>query len=131
MTGGTLGASVCYVEHDVLDLAKRFFERQIRTVEVLRQAAREKDFEAIRKAGHDLKGSGGAYGLDALSQLGTELENAAGARSGDWVELLITRLEQQLLLIELRAATGESQEIATEVNASHGSLQLEPSAIRE
>ncbi len=117
----TGGAEICFVERDVFDLAKRFLERQVRCVDALWAAMQERDFERIRKTGHDLKGSGGAYGLDALSYLGTELENAASAQDGDLVELLLATLEQQLSAIELRVAAIGQQEIATQVSAVAGS----------
>lgn len=123
--------AVCYVERDMFDLAKRFLERQMRAIDALRQAVAAQDFESIKKTGHDLKGSGGAYGLDALSHLGTELETAAGARNGDWVELLVTRLQQRLSAIELRVSAGDQQELATEVGARNGSSEFEPPVMRE
>jgi two-component system sensor histidine kinase/response regulator len=105
---------VCIVERDVYDLAKRFLDHQGRAVRDLRVAMQERDFERIRKTGHDLKGSAGAYGLNELSHLGTELEVAAGAQDGDLVEQLLTRLEDKLSHVELRVASSEQQMSATE-----------------
>lgn len=121
MTTAVNEVVVCYVESDVLDLARRFLKRQRRSMDALKRAVGLEEFEVIRKTGHDLKGSGGAYGLDALSQLGTELETAAGAQNGDRVELLVARLEQQISSIELRAVPGEPQVIATDSIATGGS----------
>ena len=41
------------------------------------------DFLALRKLGHNLKGSGGAYGLLPISQFGAEIEAAALASDLD------------------------------------------------
>lgn len=38
------------------------------------------DFTLLRKLGHDLKGSGGAYGLPPISEYGAEIEQAALAQ---------------------------------------------------
>ena len=75
-------------------------------------AIRKKDFERIRKTGHDLKGSGGAYGLDGLSNLGTALEAAAGKKDGDLIEQLLARLEEKLASVELRASSPEHHDTA-------------------
>ena len=42
------------------------------------QASLEKlDFERVRILGHNLKGSGGAYGFPRLTELGARMEQAA------------------------------------------------------
>jgi len=40
------------------------------------------DFAALRKLGHNMKGSAGAYGLPALSEIGGRIETAAQASDG-------------------------------------------------
>ncbi len=109
---------ICVVDHDVFGLAKKFLDRQARAVSGLWIAIRERDFERIRKTGHDLKGSGGAYGFDGLSNLGTALEVAAGEKDGDLVEQLLASLEEKLASVELRAASPEHQDIAAKKNAA-------------
>ncbi len=103
---------ICVVDHDVFGLATKFLDRQARAVRGLWIAIRKKDFERIRKTGHDLKGSGGAYGLDGLSNLGTALEAAAGEKDGDLIEQLLASLEEKLASVELRAATPEHHDTA-------------------
>jgi HPt (histidine-containing phosphotransfer) domain-containing protein len=95
------------VDEDVVDLAKRFLNRQRRAVKGLWVAMQQSDFDRIRRAGHDLKGSGGAYGLEGLSRIGSELEAAAGARNGSLIEPLLVRLKEQLACIELRTVMAE------------------------
>jgi HPt (histidine-containing phosphotransfer) domain-containing protein len=41
-----------------------------------------KDFAALRKLGHNMRGSAGAYGLAPLSAIGTRIESAAVASDG-------------------------------------------------
>lgn len=36
-----------------------------------------KDFSALRKVGHDMAGSGGAYGLAPISEIGRRIEEGA------------------------------------------------------
>lgn len=48
-------------------------------VEVMERALRASDFETLRGAAHQLKGSGGGYGYPELTERATELERHAGA----------------------------------------------------
>ena len=41
-----------------------------------------KDFAALRKLGHNMRGSAGAYGLAPLSEIGARIEAAAVASDG-------------------------------------------------
>ena len=116
----TSAPEICVVDHDVFGLAKKFLNRQARAVRGLWVAIRERDFERIRKTGHDLKGSGGAYGLDGLSNLGTALEAAAGEKDGDLIEQLLESLEEKLASVELRAASPEHLDTAGKNTAAVG-----------
>ena len=46
-------------------------------LERLADALGRKDFTALRKLGHDMFGSGGAYGLPPISEFGRQIEAAA------------------------------------------------------
>ncbi|MDH3616555.1 MAG: Hpt domain-containing protein [Gammaproteobacteria bacterium] len=58
----------------------------------LKSALEDSDFETIRITGHNLYGSGAAYGLDDISWLGESIEHAADARDGPQIERLIGEL---------------------------------------
>lgn len=58
----------------------------------LTQALEESDFETIRVTGHNLYGSGAAYGLDRISFLGANFEKAADAKNAPEIERLIGEL---------------------------------------
>lgn len=59
----------------------------------LRESLATADFEAVRLTGHNMHGSGSAYGLDWISELGKSLETAAIDHDAAAVSQLITRLE--------------------------------------
>lgn len=99
---GSEEAELCLVERDVYPLAKRFLARQERALKGLETAMRSGDFARVKGMGHDLKGSGGAYGLDTLSQLGSQLEAAADAKDAERVGTLLAQLEEKLSRVELR-----------------------------
>ena len=62
-------------------------------VQSLRRALAAGDFAAIRDKGHNLFGSGSAYGLDRISELGASLEKAAKNEHAGPVAEIIDALE--------------------------------------
>jgi len=61
-------------------------------IEKLKRALAESDFETIRITGHNLYGSGSAYGLDDISWLGASIENAADAKDEEQLKRLIVEM---------------------------------------
>ncbi len=66
----------------------------------LTQALADSNFDAIRVTGHNLYGSGAAYGLDHISWIGASIEKAADAKDISGVEQAIDELK--LFLQRLR-----------------------------
>jgi len=60
-------------------LLPRFLANRELDIATLKTALANNDFETFRALGHKLKGSGGGYGFDALSDLGGRMEIAAAA----------------------------------------------------
>lgn len=58
----------------------------------LQRALADSDFETIRVTGHNLYGSGSAYGLDDISWFGASIEEAANASDGPQIERLIREM---------------------------------------
>lgn len=58
----------------------------------LQNALADSDFETIRITGHNLYGSGSAYGLDDISFIGASIEKAADDKDGPRIEGLIDDL---------------------------------------
>ena len=62
----------------------------------LQQALANSDFETIKVTGHNLYGSGAAYGLDDISFIGADIEIAAKAKDGPQIECLIGEMKDFL-----------------------------------
>lgn len=71
----------------------RYLERREADISKLRMALKKTEFEAIRLTGHNLFGSGAAYGLDEISNLGRSIEEAADAGDTQRIDGLIGDLE--------------------------------------
>lgn len=63
------------------ELLPQYFELCRRDLRLLETACESRQFGQIRVLGHNLKGSGGAYGFPELSGIGAIIELAA--KSGD------------------------------------------------
>jgi histidine phosphotransfer protein HptB len=66
---------------DLLDLIPTFLLRRHADAAHIADAIAAGDFEVVRSIGHSMKGSGGGYGFDGLTEIGGALENAG--RDGD------------------------------------------------
>jgi CheY-like chemotaxis protein len=82
-------------------LVPDFLDHRRRDVLALRQAVVAVDFERVRILGHSMKGSGGSYGFDAITDLGRDIEAAAEARQADQVLVATARLEQYLAKVQV------------------------------
>jgi CheY-like chemotaxis protein/HPt (histidine-containing phosphotransfer) domain-containing protein len=64
----------------------------------MRDALERVDFAALRTLGHDISGSGGAYGFQAITDIGASLQQAAesadSAVAGQWIAELADYLDR-------------------------------------
>lgn len=78
---GAESSIVVAVDAELRPLMPGFLAKRRVEVALLRQAATSGDLAGLRASGHSLKGLGGGYGFDALTDLGRALEECA--RAGD------------------------------------------------
>jgi len=87
---------IAYVDHDLEELVPDFFANRHNDIQKIVAALDRNDFDAIRSIGHTLKGVGGGYGFDDITEFGREIEGAAKAQNGDdilyWINELYTYL---------------------------------------
>lgn len=74
-------------------LMVRYLTHRQDDVATLRTALAGKDFESIEKTGHNMFGSGSAYGLERISELGADLESKAKNGNGPAIGDLIDALD--------------------------------------
>lgn len=78
--------------------AKRLMARYLRNreadIQALRSALASGNFQYISTTGHNLFGSGGAYGLMQISELGADLQSAAEGHEVKQINKLIDSLEE-------------------------------------
>ena len=68
---------VVHIDEDLAELVPGFLDHKREDVGSLLAAAENGDCAAISRLGHQMKGEGGSFGLDAISEIGQALEAAA------------------------------------------------------
>ena len=77
--GNELDKFVVRIDPDLSDLVPGFLANKRNDSHQIMAAADRSDFDALGRIGHKIKGEGGSYGLDKISDIGAELEHAAKA----------------------------------------------------
>ena len=62
----------------------------------LSKAAAAKDYDILYRIGHDLKGSGGAFGREKISMIGSQIETAAKEKNDSIVQFLLNSLAEEI-----------------------------------
>ena len=77
-------------------LRARYLEHRRAELDSLELALKNGDFAALRKAGHNLKGTGAAYGFAELTEIGEAIGAAAKAFDAAAVEALLDQIESYI-----------------------------------
>jgi HPt (histidine-containing phosphotransfer) domain-containing protein len=81
------------VDEDLSDLIPGFLARKRDEANAILDAAQRDDFAVIGRLAHRIKGEGGSYGFDKMSEIGRILEEAARLHS----DVAVTRAANDLL----------------------------------
>jgi len=69
--------NVVIVDEDLRDLIPGYLENRLKDIAAIQTFLAQGDYEAIRSIGHKMKGSGGGYGFDEITNIGRTIEEAA------------------------------------------------------
>ena len=81
------------VDEDLSDLIPGFLTNKRADIDTIFEAVARRDYAEIARIAHRIKGEGGSYGFDAMTETGRSLEHAAALR----VDSAVTTLARQLL----------------------------------
>ena len=98
---GEGGGFVAYVDTDLRELIPGFLDDRRNDTTTMSGAVEEGDFETVRVLGHELKGSGGGYGFDAITDIGQSLELAAKDQDKTEIWKLVQELANYLERVEV------------------------------
>ncbi len=86
---------------DLEDLIPGYMSNRSKDIIAMRACLAMGDFEKIRTIGHSMKGSGGGYGFDAITDLGDWIENAALASDTSEIDQAVQKLEDYVNRVEV------------------------------
>lgn len=92
---------VVRVDPDLEDLIPEFLENRHKDTESITQLLKDEDFENIRILGHSMKGSGGGYGFDRISEIGKSIEDAAKTKDWEIIKGCVGELSSYLNRVEV------------------------------
>jgi HPt (histidine-containing phosphotransfer) domain-containing protein len=81
------------VDEDLSDLIPGFITNKRADIAAIFNAVARRDYAEIASLAHRIKGEGGSYGFDAMSEIARSLEHACAARDA----AAVTALARQLL----------------------------------
>ncbi len=90
-----------YLDREIEDIVPVFLSNRRKDLATLRTALAEKDFETIRVLGHRMKGDGGGYGFERITEIGGAMELAAARRDHPALDRHVAELEHFLARVDV------------------------------
>lgn len=89
---------IVHVDASFEPLIPKFLTNRKKEVVTMREALAQQDLETVRKVAHGMKGAGGSYGFDRVTEIAATIEQAAKAGTTvgltETLDLLAVYLEQ-------------------------------------
>ena len=92
---------IVHVDPEIADLIPGFLENRRKDAQTMGEALSQGDFETITILGHSMKGAGGSYGFDAITDIGKSLEQAAKDKDTEGIERSLQELSVYLNRLEV------------------------------
>lgn len=92
---------VVYIDADLEDLTPGFLENRENDTVVIDRLVQGGDFAEIQRLGHSMKGSGGGYGFDEITDIGMMIEEAANRNDKEEVLRQNQRLSHYLSVVKV------------------------------
>ncbi len=90
------------IDKDLEDLVPGYVESIISDLRLILQALEESDFETAKTLSHRMKGSGGGYGIQRISDSGLIMEKASSDKNSELVRQETESLIHYLQSIQIR-----------------------------
>jgi PAS domain S-box-containing protein len=92
---------IAHIAPDLKDLIPEYLEERQSDINRMQDAIQKQDYETVRMVGHTLKGSGGGFGFDPITDIGIEIEDAAIEEDCKDIEKYINELSDYLNNVEI------------------------------
>ena len=95
------GKIIVHVDNDLADLIPGYLANRKKDIAAIYVALEKNDLDTLRIIGHSMKGSGGGYGFDTISDIGMLMEKAAKEGRDEDIRLQVKRLANYLCQVEI------------------------------
>jgi len=95
------GKTKVYLDKDFQDIVPDFIEAYKKNIQEIKDALKSNNFQSLRTIGHNLKGTGGGYGFEEISQHGHKLNEAAKKEDVKAIKDLLPTMESYFSRIEI------------------------------
>ncbi|GAB6888750.1 hypothetical protein JCM13304A_22490 [Desulfothermus okinawensis JCM 13304] len=92
---------VITIDSELEEIVPLFLENRKNDIKVIENSLKEKDFNTIKRLGHSMKGTGGGYGFDRVTEIGAAIEEAAKNQNSSEIQQQIDTLKDYLERIEI------------------------------
>src|SRR5262249_17704881 len=92
---------VVEIEAWLAHLIPQFLANRLDEVKRLREAVEARDFEGIRRIGHNLRGAAGGYGFMELEKLGARLEAAGRGEDDEEARACAEEIERRVRTVKV------------------------------
>lgn len=89
------------VDPEIAALVPGFLANRHKDIVSLLDAVNQGDFETARILGHSMKGSGGGYGFDGITDIGAEIETAAKQNDSVTIRSQVKALSRYLARVRV------------------------------
>ena len=89
------------IDSELEDLIPSYLDNRLKDVKSIISFLDAGDFEEVRVIGHSMKGSGGGYGFDKITEIGARIEVSAREKNDQAIRNLVDELSKYLELIEV------------------------------
>ena len=86
-------AMLVHIESDFEPLLTKFMTNRKKEAVTMREALAQQDFDTVRKVAHGMKGAGGSYGFDRITEMAAAIEQSAKAQDSAAIESELGQLD--------------------------------------
>ena len=80
-------------EEEWAEMQDMYIKHTSKELEAIMEVVEMKSFDSLRTFGHNIKGSGGMYGFNEVTEIGTVIEAAAKEEDMDVIKLNLSSLD--------------------------------------